>query len=128
MNDEDARIEAVLARYRPAGPPAGLRDRVFGLVEPRPRRFAPIGWSAVAAMLVLGLGLHWATQRVLRPMAAALHEPSTTWTAEADEAVKLLNGDGSGRQYLVMALAADDTRTRQLRAQALPPGLLRDIR
>ncbi|MFP5378882.1 MAG: hypothetical protein ACLGHP_03890, partial [Vicinamibacteria bacterium] len=44
-------VEALLARYRPSGPPPGLRDRV---VAPRPWTWP---WVAAAAALLLATGV-----------------------------------------------------------------------
>jgi hypothetical protein len=43
----DARLEAKLAKYRAAGPPHELRDRVLRA----PARDARTGWLAIAALL-----------------------------------------------------------------------------
>jgi hypothetical protein len=127
MNDEDTNIEAVLGRYRPLGPPAGLRDRVVGSSRPRRSRLAVAAWLSMAAALVLSVGLHLATERVMRQTAATLKTPQTQWTPEAEEAAELLNGQGSGRRYIAFALAAHKPKTERLSRQSVPSGLLKNI-
>ena len=43
----DANLEAKLAKYRVAGPPDDLRDRVVSA----PRRYTRTGWMSIAALL-----------------------------------------------------------------------------
>jgi hypothetical protein len=126
MNPEDSQIEALLARYRPAGPPDRLRGRVLTLAEPRVSRWWSGGWAAVAAVLALSLGLHWTTQRQLHDTATLLREPSGTWTAEADEAAELINGHGAGRRYLALALAVGQVRPEAASGQSMLLPLWRD--
>ena len=63
MNYDDERIESMLRRYRPVGPPAELKENIFQSRE------KPLGriWLAIAAsiLLVAGIGLLWRQQ--LRP-------------------------------------------------------------
>ena len=110
MKDDDSRIEALLARYRPVGPPAELRARVLESAEPRRSRWASAGWLSVAAMLVLSLGLELAADRMRGQTAAMLGVGLIHWTAEAEDAAQMLNGEGSGRRYLTLALAAGGAR------------------
>lgn len=55
MIDDDASVELLLKRYRPAGPPAQLKDRIFH--SQVTRRRPP--WPALAAsvLMVVGAGL-----------------------------------------------------------------------
>jgi hypothetical protein len=105
VSQDDARIEGLLARYRPAGPPPELRDRVLASVGP-PRRsdWAMAGWLSVAAMLVLALGLRWGSERTLREAAETIGQSPVEWTAEAEEAAQTLDGSGAGRRYVGIAL------------------------
>jgi len=59
----------------------------------------------MAAMLMLCLGLHWATQRLTRETLTLVSTP-VEWTDAAEGAVRLLDGNGEGRRYLAFALAA----------------------
>ncbi len=127
MVHDDKIVEATLRRYRPVGPPAELRDRVLCSVGPRRLRWAFVGWTSLAAALVLSIGLYLATERVTRETAAAIGGGAPVWTTEADEAVELLNGHGSGRRYIAIALAAGQPRaTRSLRPD-VQASLVRDI-
>lgn len=113
MNDELLELEEKLSRYRPAGPPGGLRDRVLSVATPRRSRPVITPWLAVAAMLLVSIGLNLATARIGRQTADLLG-PRTLWTAEAEEMAKLLNGNGQGRRYIAFCLAADARRFNRL--------------
>lgn len=54
MND----LEDLLRRYRPAGPPAGLRGAVTGAVRKSPRSTL-LEWMPAAAALVLAVLFSW---------------------------------------------------------------------
>ena len=54
MTEETHDIEALLRRYRPAGPDAALRTRIVGQSR---RRSAWLFVEAVAAMVLIGLNL-----------------------------------------------------------------------
>lgn len=141
MNDDDSGIEAMLARYRPVGPPAELRARVLTTSQqsthgqtlralasgPARATLAKAGWLSMAAMLVLSLGLELAADRLRHETAAVLNRPGPRWTAEAEEAVELLNNQVSGRRYIAAALAVGGTRITGPPAEAVAVDLLRDI-
>jgi len=110
MNDDDAKIEALLGRYRPVGPPAELRARVLASATPRRSRWSVAGWLAVAAMLIVSLGLDLAADSITDRTVAMLGSTVVEWTPEAEETANLINGDGWGRRYLALALAADAHR------------------
>ncbi|MHC4445106.1 MAG: hypothetical protein ACYTF1_03740 [Planctomycetota bacterium] len=107
MNDENAGIEELLAGYRPKGPPAGLRERIMQSVEFGRSPWKRAGWMAVAAMLVLSIGLNFAAESVTRDTVDMLQVQHIEWTPEAEEAAQLLNGDGWGRQYVAFTLVVD---------------------
>jgi hypothetical protein len=110
MNQSDDIIESLLARYRPTGPPPGLRSLVLSSALPSRPRWRVAAWLSVAAMLVLTLGLHLAATRVMRATAAAADIGRIEWSTEAEEAARMLNGDGAGRRYVALALAAGGSR------------------
>ena len=58
-------------------------------------------------MLVLSIGLNFATKSVTRDTVNMLQVQQIEWTPEAQEAADLLNGDGWGRDYIALALVAD---------------------
>ncbi len=106
MSPNDPQIEAMLTRYRPTGPPANLRDRVLRLTGGRRSRWAMAVGLAIAALLVLSLGLDLASRQMMQETALALGAGRIEWTPEAEEMAQMLNGDGEGRRYLALALAA----------------------
>jgi len=55
MNNDDKKIESILKRYRPAAPPAQLKDRIFNQ-KPKTKS---LPWLPIAAgiLLVLSAGL-----------------------------------------------------------------------
>jgi len=106
MTPSDPEIEAMLTRYRPTGPPADLRDRVLRSTGGRRSRWPMAAGLAVAAMLVLSLGLNLATRQMMQETALTLSAGRIEWTPEAEEIAQMLNGDGEGRRYLALALAA----------------------
>lgn len=106
MRPNDPEIEVMLTRYRPTGPPAGLRDRVLRSTGSRRSRWAMAAGLVIAAMLVLSVGLDLAARRMMQETAAALGAGRIEWTPEAEEIARMLNGDGEGRRYIALALAA----------------------
>ena len=107
MNDEDSRIEELLTRYRPKGPPARLRERLIQSLEYcRSFKWRP-WWTAAAASLILSIGLNFAAESISRDTVDMLQVQQIEWTPEAEEAAQLLNGDGWGRDYIALAMIAD---------------------
>ncbi|UCD30279.1 MAG: hypothetical protein JSV03_07370 [Planctomycetota bacterium] len=108
MSDEYSRIEEILTRYRPVGPPVRLRERIVQSVEYRPSSWPKaVGW-ALTAMLVLSIGLNIAAESITKQTINMLQVYQIEWTSEAQEAADLLNGDGWGRQYVALVLATSD--------------------
>jgi hypothetical protein len=120
MNERDdqtdsaalAAVERAMERFRPIGPPAALRQRVLDatpterLAVPR-RRIAIWVWrSAVAAGLVAAVWLNLTGDRIAAQVASQVGVGPPVWTQQAEEAAELLDGQGTGRQYLAMALRA----------------------
>lgn len=128
MVHDDQNIETLLACYRPAGPPAGLRARVLHAGNACRPRGAMAGWLSMAAMLALSCGLYLDGERLNRGTAATLGTGSIGWTAEAEEAAQMLNGHGSGRRYVELALACDGARAARRLRQGAPASLLGGVR
>jgi len=105
MNSEDAQIEEILQKYRLSGPPTVLKERIFSSRPSSISRTKIVGWLAVAAVLLVSIGLHWATIQMERQMGGML-EPGQIWSAEAEELAEMMDGEGTGRRYLAMRLAA----------------------
>ncbi len=126
MISEDREIENMLARYRPAGPSASLRRRVLSLGRPRRSRWVIADWSAIAATLVICLGLHLATQQLLQQTAVCLREPQAARSSQIDEVAELLDGNNAGRRYIDFVLTADRPRIVQ-HSNEMPVDLLREI-
>jgi hypothetical protein len=59
MNNDDKKIESILKRYKPAGPPPQLKERIFNQ-KPKTKS---LNWLAAAAgiFVVLSAGLIWRT-------------------------------------------------------------------
>ena len=124
MNNDDQAIERLLTRYRPAGPPARLERRIRALAESPQRRAVVPGRFAAAALLVLGLALHLATERLNRRTIVAISGPTTAWSPEAEQAAELLNGKGAGRAYVRFALAVDRRKPAAAGVGLVPLGAM----
>jgi hypothetical protein len=102
VTDDERAIEVLLRRYRPAGPPDALRQRVLGSRKDEPVAFAWREWLLAAALAGICLGLSWSTARAERRIEAtgrdSLHE------REVDAVSALLNGDAPPREYLARAM------------------------
>lgn len=103
-------LEARLGRYRPMGPPPTLRARVLAIEAPARSRRSVGKRLAVAALILLVVGLRWHTQQMDRETRALLDSRETLWTSEAEEAARELDGDGAGWRYVAFALLADRQR------------------
>jgi hypothetical protein len=78
---DDDKVRELLGRYRPAGPPAELRERALTITA-KPLRTWP--WAAAAAVLLTtALGLHAATNRALSRVAEPAAPPSVDALADA---------------------------------------------
>ena len=62
----EAQVEARLARYRPADPPARLRERVV------PRARSSWAWAVAAMLALAAVGLNWSTRGIEQRTAAIL--------------------------------------------------------
>ena len=127
MNHRDDAVESALARYRPAGPRAQLRDDILRSATPDRVRWAIAEWLSAAAVVLLAVGLHSATRQSAREIIAMLGDPRPAWRAAADEAAELLNGDGLERRYMIAALAAGRHRSVPLPWLGTATGLSGDV-
>ena len=99
MNTPDP-VEQVLKKYRPAGPPAALRQRVLAgaRASRAARRWRPSPfWLAIAAMLVVAVGLHWATQDLSARTTRTIGIGPVEWNESAEQAADLLGDDLDAR-------------------------------
>lgn len=107
-------LENVLKRFRPAGPPAALREMILRQEIP-PAVAARSGaiWllrGAIAALLLLSLTLLYATERLNQDSAARVGLGAPRWTAEAQQAADLIGSGPAARQYIEMCLLASNHR------------------
>ena len=127
MNHDDSAIESLLGRYRPVSPPPGMRDRVLSLAVQTRSWWIAAGWFSAAAMVLLALGLHLAAARMMQETAAVSGIGRIEWSAEAEEAAQMLNGDGAGRRYVALALAAGMRRHEGFPPVPMAPGLFGEM-
>lgn len=123
MDDRD--IEALLQRYRPAGPPPELGLRVATLRRgvPHPDRTWP--WAAAAAVLVaLTLGVQSARDAAVRHVDAAV---TASVDATSSEAFAPAASNGGDADLLLARFEALQRRWRAAQAAdgdaALSPGM-----
>ena len=64
--DVETQVERRLARYRPTGPPARLRERVV------PRARSRWAWAVAAMLALTAVGLNWSTRAIEQRTAAML--------------------------------------------------------
>ncbi|MFA5864901.1 MAG: hypothetical protein WC975_09460 [Phycisphaerae bacterium] len=106
-NLNDNQIEALLRRFGPKGPPTALRKKIFESPKTHYSFRSIFWWSSIAAMLIISLCLNFAADGVAKDTAKLLGPSQTQWTPEAEEAAKLLDGNGWGRRYIAFALEMD---------------------
>ena len=114
MTDE---MENLLQRFRPAGPPAHLREKILHQEIPPalPVRRWPT-WlfrSAIAAMLLVSFALFHAADRLNQDSAAGIGIGPPRWTAEAQQAADLIGPGLEARQYIAICLMAGNARPSQ---------------
>ena len=63
MDYDDDKIESMLKRYRPLGPPAELKEQIFRSREKRLYRI----WPAIAASILLVAGIGLVLRQPVRP-------------------------------------------------------------
>ena len=108
MQEHNDDIEKTLLRYQPAGPSLRLRERVLS-AAPMPARGSRLVWafrSAVAALVLLALGLNHAAGRLNRATAASVGIGPVIWTADAERAAEWMGGGEEGRLYVALCLMA----------------------
>ena len=105
MDFEDKQIEELLLRYHISSPPMELKERVLSSSRWVSFRWKVAGWAAVAAVLMVSIGLYWATIRMERQMSG-MFEPGQIWNTGIDELAQMMDGDGTGRRYLALRLTA----------------------
>jgi hypothetical protein len=123
LSEDDARIEALLTRYRPVGPPAELRTRVLQASAPRQIRWtAAAGW-AIAASLLLSIGLNSAVSRLTQDSIRMLGIGQIEWKPGSDEYAPMLGSEVAGRDYMALAMAADSCRSKGVPLQVSLAGI-----
>lgn len=94
MDYDDDKIESMLRRYRPLGPPAELKEQIFRSREKALGRI----WLAIAAsiLLIAGIGLVWRqlvrpTESVNIPANRAQIEISVVQAGRAEQLLAVAN-------------------------------------
>ena len=98
--------ERLMKRYRPAGPPDGLRARVLSAAAPCESGWATAGWAAAAAAVMLSVALNAAAGQLQRDAVRDVGWPPLKWTPAAEELAHMLDSGAIGRAYLSLTLAA----------------------
>ena len=114
MADPLKTVEQLLQKYRPAGPPEGLRERVLSVsAQPagsqatwRDRAFR---WAVAAAILVAVL-LNVAAERTAREGMQNVGIGPARWTHDAEQIAQLMGGDERARRYIAAGLMAGPTK------------------
>lgn len=123
LSEDDARIEALLTRYRPVGPPAELRTRALQVAVPhRARWTGAVGW-AIAASLILSVGLNFAADRLTQDTIQVLGIGQTEWTPQSEQYALLLGSERTSREYVALALTADTCRSKGIPLQISLAGI-----
>jgi hypothetical protein len=94
---DDDKVRELLGRYRPVGPPRGLRERALA-VPARPARAWP--WAAAAAaLLAVTLGLHAAADRSIAGVAMPMDPVSV------DALTEMMGGDEEAQRAAQLIVA-----------------------
>ena len=108
-------MEQLLLRFRPAGPPPHVRDKILRLdmlrTTPRPLWPMRLFRTAVAALLLLSLGLLHAASLLNHDSASRVGIGPPRWTPQAQQAAELLGNDPAARQYVALCLIAGNHKT-----------------
>ena len=123
MGENDARIEALLTHYRPVGPPGELRARVLQAAAPRRVRWTTAAGWAIAASLILSVGLNFAADRLTQGTAQLLGIGQIQWTPQSEECALFLGSEGTSRDYVARALTADTCRSKGIPLQISLAGI-----
>ena len=111
---DDEQLESRLRRWRPIGPPAGLRQRVLASASrqaTRGARWVAASWVAAAVVVLATIMLQRAILAVERDIRSTVGGTRAVWTAEAEAMARALDGAGAGRRYMALMLAARPRQT-----------------
>jgi len=120
MSNSNTDIVNRLSRYRPVGPSEVLRERVLAAsnlsaAEGRARRRHD--WmfrAAVAAGLLLAIGLGVAADRSACAVAAQTGRGAVVWTEDAEQLACALDGAGWVRRYIAAVMAVEPDRPMEV--------------
>jgi hypothetical protein len=111
---DDSELETTLRRYRPAGPPAELRERI--LATPN-RRTWP--WAGAAAALLLSTQLVDSAARRQVAEASEVMGPGAA-TLVANDLAERLGGDEPARELAELIVFEQQTRNDTTASPAEP--------
>jgi hypothetical protein len=112
---QDFEIEDLLRRYRPAGPPAELRQRILATTR------APLIWpwaSAAAALLLLGLTFQFAARNATA--GAHLDLGPSAVARVTEDLTTMLGGDVRARE-LAELLVVEQRLESEIASAAIEP-------
>ena len=113
---DDSEIEDLLRRYRPIGPPAQLRERIFATAPGR--RIWP--WaSAAAALLISAMTFHIASGYEVGSADVTLGPAAATRVA--DDLTGMLGGDVSARDLAEFIIVEQQVRSEATRVIPTEP-------
>ena len=112
----DPKLEELLHRYRPAGPPPDLRNHIAALISAR--RTWP--WAVAAAVLLLTTcALQVATDRIYRTVERAVMPAPVTAVAQSPELSEAL-GDDELLRFAIERLARVEREQREASGVSMP--------
>jgi len=112
----DPKLEELLHRYRPAGPPPDLRNRITALIAAR--RTWP--WAAAAAALLLTTcALQVATDRIYRTVEYAA-TPTPVTTVDHSPELREALGDDELLLFAIERLARVEREQREASEVSMP--------
>lgn len=130
MSDPDANIEKMLKQYHPIGPAENLRRRVLATVSVQTTAKTSHTWpvcifrAALAAMVLLALGLSHAAEQMNQTTAANVGIGPAPWTADAEQTARFIGGGPEGRQYIAWCLIASNGQSSQAETNRIGQGAM----